>query len=579
MRVNFSYTWAEHRAFVPRSRAERLIAAGRLVLAAFSLLTITLDPLLPGKHATEAYTLLAGYLLYSVLILVAVWRWETVLGWMGITTHVFDLAVFCVFLYLTEGPTSPSFIYFVFSLVSATLRWQWRGVVYTAAAVLTIFMGSGLYAARVLHDPSFELNRFLMRSVYLAVSAALLAYLGAYETRLWGEIYRLSKWPVQISRDLEEVIKGLLENAANVVGVRKVWLVWEEEEEPWVSAAWLDETGFGHEPNQPWVFEGLLAPELTGCAFLCLNLDASRPLVLSATGRRLRYRRGQPLDPALQAKLNCASVLSAPVRAKELQARLFFLDKSGMTSDDLALADVVAQRVADAIRRFRLLGQLRQSIAADERLRLAGDLHDGVLQSLTASAVQLQTARQLLQKDSGAADERLAEVQAILASEQRELRFFVDELRPSPLHTSAPATLEDRIKEMGERLHRQWGLRVETTVDLEGREMPESATMTAYRIVQEALMNAAKHAAATLARVDVAVDGHQLRITVADNGRGFAFHGHFEHEQLVERKLGPVILKERVAVAGGSLAIDSGESGSCLTIRLPLVKAKGAYAD
>jgi signal transduction histidine kinase len=68
----------------------------------------------------------------------------------------------------------------------------------------------------------------------------------------------------------------------------------------------------------------------------------------------------------------------------------------------------------------------------------------------------------------------------------------------------------------------------------------------------------------------VAVQQNQVRIRVTDDGRGFRFRGHYDQAALTDMKLGPVTLKERIAVLHGSLAIDSDESGAGLEITLPL---------
>lgn len=182
--------------YSPQHRAERLIAAGRVVLVAFSLLPIHLDPSQPAKYSKLAHHLLVAYAVYALLLVLLVWRSDATLGRLPLITHAFDLAVFSVFIYFTEGSASPFFVYFVFSLLCATLRWRWRGTLWTAVAALAAFIGIGVYAAEVLRDPSFELNRFIIRSVYLAVVAILLGYLGAYQQRLSSEMSKLAAWPL-----------------------------------------------------------------------------------------------------------------------------------------------------------------------------------------------------------------------------------------------------------------------------------------------------------------------------------------------------------------------------------------------
>ena len=73
---------------------------------------------------------------------------------------------------------------------------------------------------------------------------------------------------------------------------------------------------------------------------------------------------------------------------------------------------------------------MRETAVTTERLRLARDLHDGVLQTLTGAALQLQTARRLLARDAAAAEERLSQVQRIIAAGQNDLRFFIQQLGP-----------------------------------------------------------------------------------------------------------------------------------------------------
>lgn len=180
--------------YSPQSTAERLIALGRVVLAATSLLAIWLDPSEPSKHVAIAYALLAVYLGYALLLVPLVWVPMVRLGRLGLVTHLFDLAAFTAFMYFTEGPTSPFFVYFVFSLFCATLRWHQSGTLWTALAVLGLFIGLGLFAQFVLQDPSFELNRFIIRSVYLALMAVLLGYLSSYEQSIRSRLAKLATW-------------------------------------------------------------------------------------------------------------------------------------------------------------------------------------------------------------------------------------------------------------------------------------------------------------------------------------------------------------------------------------------------
>jgi signal transduction histidine kinase len=204
-------------------------------------------------------------------------------------------------------------------------------------------------------------------------------------------------------------------------------------------------------------------------------------------------------------------------------------------------------------------------------MRLARDLHDGVLQSFTGVALRLEAVRRMMGDERSPVTDALSDVQRILASEQRDIRFFIEELRPAP-HPADEAALEDRLTDLAVRMEREWDLHVELTLaELDSDLVPAALARDVYHIVREALMNAARHGAASVARVGVTVvRPGALRIRIADNGRGFAFSGRYSTEELIRLDLGPRTLRERVREMQGSLVLESGPAGAELNLTLPL---------
>jgi signal transduction histidine kinase len=94
-----------------------------------------------------------------------------------------------------------------------------------------------------------------------------------------------------------------------------------------------------------------------------------------------------------------------------------------------------------------------------------------------------------------------------------------------------------------------------------------------YAIVNEAVANAAKHAGAKRIVVGIDVEDGQVHIDVADDGRGFPFHGRYDLPTLVASNRGPVTLKERISALRGSMVIDSSDAGARIEIRVPLASA------
>ena len=128
-----------------------------------------------------------------------------------------------------------------------------------------------------------------------------------------------------------------------------------------------------------------------------------------------------------------------PLRGEEFRGWLFCLDKPGFSLQDLTVGDVVADLTAARLSQAFLVRTMRETAVATERLRLARDLHDGVLQTLTGAALQLQTARRLLASIRAPPRNGLSQVQRIIAAGQNDLRFFIHQLGPAPQQPSRAA--------------------------------------------------------------------------------------------------------------------------------------------
>jgi signal transduction histidine kinase len=222
---------------------------------------------------------------------------------------------------------------------------------------------------------------------------------------------------------------------------------------------------------------------------------------------------------------------------------------------------------------LHLLKRLKEAAAIDERLRLARELHDSLLQSVAGSALKLLAARRLLSREPEAARQRLEEVQVQLERGELEMRSFIGRLRPLPL--LAPvigAGLEQRLQQLRKRIELEWDVKVKLHIGSGADTWPEAVAIEVYRIVQEAVLNAARHADASLIKVNVTSAGGPC-VEVVDDGCGFPFRGTYDLRTLNDMNLGPLTLRERVAGLNGDLHLRTSSSGTGLLIRLPPAKA------
>ncbi len=559
--------------YFPQFQVEHLIATGRLVLAAFFLIAVWMDPSEPFRYATLTYDLLVYYLVYSFLLFSAfTWQKDNIRDHLLIITHSVDLLFFTFLMFLTKGPNSPFFVFFIFFLVCATLRWQWRGTLWSAVAALFVVIALSLYPYNILHDHSFELNRFIIRIAHLAVIATLLGFLGAYEQSINNVHTMLAEWPHTVSDELQTITEEMLGYAATILGAPRILLAWEAEEEPWLHLALWTKQGCQYSREHPDAYGTLVAKQLADTNFFCRNLANPQSQVVHNSPVCLQRPQDSPLHKRLQERFAINTVLVTRLKGEKNSGYMMMLDKKTMTGDDLTLCGIVAHEVTARFDNCFLVKQLQQTAASNAQIRLARDLHDGLLQSLTGVALQLETARQLLETEPQTARQCLHEIQQLLATEQRELRLHITELRPylSDRQQAEEFGLADRLEKLTEQIRLQWDLAVEITINSPVPLITRSMAREIYFVVNESLTNAVRHADASCVHAELFFDPDRVSITVTDDGHGFSFCGRYELDTLLAIKLGPMTLKERIFALQGTLSINSTENGAHLAITLPL---------
>ena len=200
---------------------------------------------------------------------------------------------------------------------------------------------------------------------------------------------------------------------------------------------------------------------------------------------------------------------------------------------------------------------------AEERARIARELHDIVGHSVSVMTVQASAVRRLLREDQQRERDALQIVEEQGRAALSEMRRLVGVLRrPEEAPTLVPQPSLEYVGKLVEQT-RESGLATELRLEGEPAELPKGIDLTAYRFVQEGLTNALKHANAKHAEVVVRYDNGSVELVVRDDGTGDGAGGGSGH--------GLVGIRERVAVYGGELAAGPRpEGGYELRARLPV---------
>lgn len=523
-------------------RPDRVTAGARATLAVISLLVEWIDSSHPPSEPEIVRSILAGYLVYALLSVVASWstaHQET--GRWALARQVFDLVVVAILMALTGGPESPYFMFFPFVLISGALFWRWRGALATALASLGILATLIVFDPLVMIDPDTNQTIDVSRFAFVVVSAILLVWMGLREDGVQSSLRRIASHPLPLQASHEWPWDAALQYAAHVTLQPQLALIWTD-------------------PYEPWTYVAVSDRGQRRLVRIEAGLVEAREEVPSSGARRADIVR----------ELGGSMVVAMPLELGSMKGELLVVDPPHLSAEQDAIAEIVGQRVALMFDQARQIRRMLANAKLQQRVQIAHDLHDSVLQTLTGTTLQLEDVKTLAAHAPERVSGRVQAIQQMLAEEQRVLRQMINTLEIDDAPASRMAPLEPTLAELVSRLRSQWALDVTHRVEPQQLRLPTRLIEELCHFVTEATSNAAKHGQAT--KVDLVAQhyGSSFEMIVMDDGRGFGFGRELSHRDLSARGLGPVRLRERAVRCAGSLSIDDSDGMTVVRVRIPL---------
>jgi signal transduction histidine kinase len=260
------------------------------------------------------------------------------------------------------------------------------------------------------------------------------------------------------------------------------------------------------------------------------------------------------------------SFLGVPIVGGDGVVGAFYLtDKEGdaeFTAADQELIEMLAPHAALAMENARLSERSRELSIVEERNRLARDLHDSLVQKLFGVVLAAKSASTLLERDAADARAQVDRLGELAHDAISELRSLVFQLRPAAIETEG---LGEALRKHVEVLRRD----AEVSLELTGTpRLRPGVDDEVFRIAQEALHNALRHARAERIEVRLSEDGERLALSVSDDGVGF----DPRVASVRARRLGLTSMEERARELGGRLSISS-SPGAGTRVRLEVPPA------
>lgn len=534
-------------------RTGKVLATSRAAMALVFLVALLIDPTTPGPGGSGVYIMLAAYLAGAAVMIMIAWRswwWEFRLApWVhGIDTLAFVFAVY--FSEISKADfNSPFMALTAFLLISATLRWGWFAVAWTALALigLNLVIGTGLFVLGFPFDP----YRYGRRLMYLGVLSIMMVWLSGEQRG--PRSAPMPRTPGTPGERRNAILVDTLTFARVSLQARGAAIAVPHGEEPWTEL--LRDSGYA-------VIVERLGPEvLEGC----FGEPDRASLIDRTRGRRIISRASSypialngPVDAPLAEHCGVKEAMIVTFETAAGPGQLLIWGIPDMCVDDLPLVETIGRHLSTELDREDLAELAQAASAAALRDALARDLHDSVAQFLAGTLFRLEALSRWIREGQDPTDE-INDLKAALRREQGELRAMIQRLRrgeEGDRRTDLIEELETLLGEMSQHWH--------ITVRLEAqiRPMPVSIGLAheLRQLMREAIANAARHGSCSDVAVSVCTGGPGLTVRIADNGEGFPTDSPIHR---------PRSISERVEALGGTLSICHNRPGAVLDIALP----------
>ena len=544
----------------------RMIGVMRLILALTALAAVLIDPTESDRFITLTYGALILYNIYSAALCFLSLR-QTSIPLERFTPWI-DVGCYCVLIALNGGAGSIFFLFLFFAILQASFRWGAKSGMQMTTASALLFILIGLVIAS--YGADFELNRFLMRPVYLLVLGYMVAYWGGAEIvlkrrlKLLKDVSTLSNPRFGIGHTLFSFM-GRLRRHYDADAC--VLLLCDRG----ISKYRMSRIGRGDSEKD---MKAEKIPEELAHQFLALPealavVYNARPRLWQARGlryyafdvlRSVRTSEGLAASRTLAATLDAESFISLPLFYKGKEAgRLYLTGRAGkFEQSDVGFLLQIIEQVTRVLENIRLLDQLASGAAEQERQRIARDLHDTVIQPYIGLQYKVAAIRnKLAAGDDAAGDvEKLFDV---TVNEITGLRDYVRELKDTKDGREGfLAALHRYTKQFQEN----YGIAVEVEVNTDLR-LNDRLTAELIQMAHEGLCNVRKHTESATSRIIFESSNGHLVMSIENESP--------PHTDTAPETFIPVSVTERAENLGGWARVERPKEGrTVVKVGIPL---------
>jgi signal transduction histidine kinase len=542
----------------------RMISLLRLILALSALIIIYIDPSEPDRFVVITYAALVVYSAYSGLLFLLALRHSQNLPFK--IAHWIDVGCYLVLIALSSGTNSIFFFFFFFAILVASFRGGFKSGLQVTVASTVLFTVIGFVTSPP--KPAFELNRFLLRSIYLLVLGYMMAYWGGAEITLKRRLSLLKDVTASANPrfGIEHMLSSVIKKLRAFYDAELSLLVYSDlpaSEYRLLRADRSNVEAVGMTERIPQMLAQLLLafPQDLAVVYKGRRWPFGNSYYYGFDiSKRQRIDAGREEAVSLAAQFECESFVSIPARFHDKAAGRIYLASRRyiFTTSDVEFLTQIFEQVAPILDRIRLLERLASSAAEQERQRLARDIHDSVIQPYVGLQYKLAAIRNKAGTEGSELAQDLERLYQVTTNEIGHLRGFVGGLK----ELEGPQDdLICALRRFAQQFAESYNIDVQVecngVVNVRHRLAAE-----VIAIVQEGLSNIRKHTSAKSGTILLERADKYLSIHIEnDNPTAGDAPPHFQ----------PGSITERAQDLGGRAFVEANRTGrTVVTVEIPL---------
>ena len=548
----------------------KLISAMRAFIAAFALLVTLIDPTGPDRYLSATYVALVLYTIYSLVFLILSLTRSDLIP-LGIM-HWLDVAWYLLLIGLSNGSDSIFFSFFFFAILTGSFGWGLKtGLRLTLVSACLFTTVAILTAPR---NPSFELNRFLIRSMQLLILGYMISRWGGFKIQLRDRLQLLKEITVVSNPrfGIDRILSAILDRLRSFYDANACLLIIQSKPNQTDSYQMYRVRRGGHStgaapPQITKVDVELFIPPINRNAIRYRDNGRPRISLFDLNTRQLR-----PGDPgkaiAVASALETDDFLSLPISRRNETIGWLYIIGTSERFDESAM-DFLLQlmdHVTLLMENVQLVDSLASDAAEQERRRIARDIHDSVIQPYLGLQLGISALARKLQSGNTGILDNVEELLDLTNHELAEMRRYVWGLRAN----------EERHDVLLPSIHRYAGrfsavTGIKVNVQSTGKiEVNDRISAELFQIVAEGLSNVRRHALCDDASIHMAcLDGHL--ILEIKNRRPQPAERNGDGHANQTRLFRPRSIAERVELLGGETEVTVDENNyTVVRVSLPL---------